>query len=75
MTARLISTAKPTFVELPGTYGPILLALHNVLRVQPCRNYPDDRTYIASRGHVSSTCIVSMPYGEVAKLIMAATAT
>ena len=65
---------KPAFVELIGELGPILIGLHNVIKVQPCRTDPENKTFIWSRGHQGTTCVVTLPYAQVMAAIMAALA-
>ncbi len=56
---------KPAFVEFAGALGPILIGLHNVIRIQPCRTDPENRTFIWPRGHQGTTCVVTLPYAQV----------
>jgi hypothetical protein len=70
MSGRVI-TAAPTFITFESDAGPVSVALHNVIRFAPCRQSPEARTFIFSRGHLHTTTVVSLPYRQVDALIQA----
>jgi hypothetical protein len=65
---------QPVFVEFAGERGSILVGLHNVVKVQPCRRYPEIRTAIWSRSDKGTLTVVTLPYAQVVASIVAALA-